>query len=129
MLLGRYENGSCKISDAVAERVLTLISPSTEEAPSNDEGQSVDEAAQSESIEENMFSVPSGDEREEEEPSPVDNAKALIKSLRKNFTLTALGDLLGVSRTTVENFESGRRVPGEEVLEKIKDLVAKEKAT
>ena len=131
MLLGRYESGSCKISDAVAERVLALISPSTEGVSSDGENQDVMGEAKSESIEEKVFSVPSNDEREEEptpfeeEPTPIDDPISLIKSLRNNFTLTALGDLLGVSRTTVSNYENRKRVPGEDVLEKIKELVEK----
>ena len=130
MLLGRYESGSCSIPSSIAEKVNALLSDEAssdgenEESLSNDEVQSVVEDDQSEAIEEKTFSSSSNDEIEEK-PTPIDDPISLIKSLRKKLTLTALGDLLGVSRTTVSNYESGKRVPGEDVLEKIKELVEK----
>ena len=155
MLLGRYESGSCVIPSSIAERVNALISEEAssddenEESLSDNEVQAVDKAVQSELVEEKTFSFPSSDEREkesstaeeestlveeestlvEEDSSPVDAPIAYISILRKNHTLAELGDLLGVSRTSVANYESAKRIPGRKILEKIKELAAKEQAT
>ena len=50
----------------------------------------------------------------------------LVKKIRESLDLSlgAFGQLLGVSRTAISNYESGRSKPKEEVLKRIKELAA-----
>ena len=108
MLLGRYEKGSCKVPDKIIDAAKDLMAKETIES---EESQTI----------EDVMAAPENVAIPNEEESVV----SLIKSLRNNFTLTALGDLLGVSRTTVSNYESGKRVPGPDIIEKIRELMEK----
>ena len=55
---------------------------------------------------------------------PVD-ASILIKNVREKLSLSksALAEMIGVSETTIRNYESGKRKPKDDVIAKIKDLM------
>ena len=102
MLLGRYEKGNCAIPEKIAEAAKSLIEPGKKADTS------VEEASEVVSVE------------EEDIPS-------LIRGVRESLSLSkaAFAKLVGVSGTAVGNYETGKSKPKNEVLQKIKEMVAK----
>ena len=62
-------------------------------------------------------------------PLKEEDIPTLIKNIRTTlgFSRAALAKMIGVSQTMVGNYESGKSVPREEVLEKIKGLLKETK--
>ena len=140
MLLGRYESGSCKIPEKIAEVVRKLLSssdtsssntsadePVAKQQPTADEDEPVSEDEGEPIIDEDLYDEEE-DEAEDEEDF-VDDLATFIKSVRTalNLTQSAFAKLLGVAASTVGMYETGRTKPREEIIIKIKELAVSTK--
>ena len=136
MLLGRYESGSCKIPEKIAEAVNKLLfssntsssntsadEPAVEQQPAAEENEPISEEEMDEGeplIEEDLCD----EESEADAEDSGEDLTTFIKSVRASLNLTqsAFAKLLGVAASTVGMYETGRNRPKEEVLDKIKEL-------